>query len=276
MCGRYASSRTDADLRREFLIEAVVGEPLAASWNVAPSQPIRVVLTRPPRPADTGHTDTDAGLEPAERQLRTVHWGLVPSWAKDRAIGNRLVNARVETVTEKAVFKAAAARRRCLISADGFYEWEKRDGQARKTPQFLRDPGGAELAFAGLYDLWRDPNRDPDDPDRWWWSAVIITTRESDAFGRIHEGPGSSSRPTCAETGSTPASPTPVTSGPSSPPCPIPASTPSRSSLPSTAVKTNTADLFLAALPSAERKGVPLDAYRSEHHLVVVLGPNGV
>ena len=89
MCGRYVSSRTDADLCREFLVEAVVGEPLAPSWNVAPSQPIRAVLNRPPRPASTGHTNTgtDADPEPAERQLRTVHWGLVPSWAKDRAIG---------------------------------------------------------------------------------------------------------------------------------------------------------------------------------------------
>lgn len=186
MCGRYASSSTDADLRREFFVDTVVGEPLAA-WNVAPSQPIRAVVTRPPRPADTGHADVDAELEPAERQLGTVHWGLVPSWAKDRSIGNRLVNARVETVTEKPAFAAAAARRRCLIPADGYYEWEHRDGQIRKVPHFLRDPDGRELAFAGLYELWRDPERSPEDPDRWWWSAVIITTQASDALKRIHD-----------------------------------------------------------------------------------------
>ncbi len=106
VCGRYASSSTDADLRRDFFINTVVGEPLAASWNVAPAQPTRAVLTRPARPVGPGHGDTAAELEPAQRQLRTLHQGVVPSWAKDRRIGNRLVNARVETITEKPAFQA--------------------------------------------------------------------------------------------------------------------------------------------------------------------------
>jgi putative SOS response-associated peptidase YedK len=101
-------------------------------------------------------------------------------------IGNRLINARVETITEKPAFKAAA-RRRCLIPADGYYEWEKRAGQRTKVPYFLRDPDGQTLAFAGLYELWPDPTKPRDDPDRWLWSAVILTTRATDELGRIHD-----------------------------------------------------------------------------------------
>lgn len=115
-----------------------------------------------------------------------MHWGLVPSWATDRSVGNRLVNARVETITEKAAFKTAAAHRRCLIPADGYYEWERRDGLARKVPPSSATVG-AGLAFAGLFELWRNPARSPEDPGRWWWSAVVITTQAPDALGRIHD-----------------------------------------------------------------------------------------
>jgi putative SOS response-associated peptidase YedK len=107
-----------------------------------------VVLERVPRGADAEHTT-------AGRMLRSARWGLVPSWAKDGKIGNRLINARSETITEKPAFKtAAAARRRCLVPAAGYYEWEKADG--RKVPYFLHRDHDL-LAFAGLYELWPDP-----------------------------------------------------------------------------------------------------------------------
>jgi putative SOS response-associated peptidase YedK len=109
----------------------------------------------------------------------------LPSWAKDVKLGARLINARSETLTEKPAFRAAAARRRCLVPATGYFEWEKVDG--RKVPQFLFRPDEAQLAFAGLYELWPDPERAEDDPDRWVWSYTIITRSAPDAVGHIHD-----------------------------------------------------------------------------------------
>src|SRR3954470_10825910 len=129
MCGRYANSSTNAGLYGEFGIDpdtAITEDDLAPSWNIAPTDPVRVVLERRPRGDDEG--------QPV-RQLRTVRWGLVPSWSKDRKGAARLINARQETVTEKRAFKTAAARRRCLLPANGYYEWQKTpDG---KIPYFL-------------------------------------------------------------------------------------------------------------------------------------------
>jgi len=154
MCGRFASTQTDADLVWAFRVEEVVGEQLAPSYNVAPTQPVRAVLERTPR---------EEPEAPPIRQIRTARWGLIPSWAKDRKIGSRLINARAETITEKPSFKAAASRRRCIVPANGYFEWERRDGA--KVPHYLH--GGGVLGMAGLYELWPDPEREPDDPQRW-------------------------------------------------------------------------------------------------------------
>ena len=177
MCGRYARSRPDPELVDVFGVGEVVGDPLPASFNIAPTQDARVVLERVP------HEEPKAQ---AVRQLRTLRWGLVPAWAKDVKIGNRMINARVETVTEKPAFKRAAAKRRLLVPADGYYEWEKREGGA-KVPHFLHDADGQVLAFAGLYELWPDPAKDEDDPDRWLWTFTVLTTQATDALGHIHE-----------------------------------------------------------------------------------------
>jgi putative SOS response-associated peptidase YedK len=96
-----------------------------------------------------------------------------------------MINARIETVTEKPAFKAAAARRRCLVPALGYYEWQKTDGG--KVPHFLHDPDGRLLAMAGLYELWRDPALPDDDPDRWLWTCTIITQQATDLLGQIHD-----------------------------------------------------------------------------------------
>jgi putative SOS response-associated peptidase YedK len=156
----------------------VVGEEPEPSWNVAPTQLARVVLERVPRGVDDPEHAT------AERMLRSARWGLVPSWAKDVKIGNRLINARGETITEKSAFKAAAARRRCLVPAAGYYEWEKVDG--RKVPYFLHRDHDV-LAFAGLYELWPDPERAEDDSDRWLFSYTILTHPAPDAVGHVHD-----------------------------------------------------------------------------------------
>ncbi|MBY6412216.1 SOS response-associated peptidase [Rhodococcus sp. BP-252] len=185
MCGRYASTQTDSDLRAVFDIAETVGDELPPAYNVAPTQTVRTVLERAPK--DEPEAD-------AVRQLRSVRWGLIPSWAKDAKIGSRLINARSETITEKPSFKKAAARRRCIVPADGYYEWEKRDGQ--KVPYFLhaeadgRSAGSTParvLAMAGLYELWRDPAKPEDDPDRWLWSVTVLTSPAADALGHIHD-----------------------------------------------------------------------------------------
>lgn len=177
MCGRYVNSATTEDLLEEFDIQVVVDEDLAPSWNVAPTDPVRAVLKRQPHEHEK---DT-----PAIRQLHTMRWGLVPSWSSDRKGAARMINARVETVTEKPAFKKAAGRRRCLLPAQGYYEWQQtEDG---KVPHFLHSPDGGLLAMAGLYELWRDPALAEDDPDRWLWTCTIITEQASDLLGEIHD-----------------------------------------------------------------------------------------
>jgi putative SOS response-associated peptidase YedK len=111
---------------------------------------------------------------------------LVPSWAKDPAIGSRMINARSETLTSKPSFKAAAARRRCLVSMDGYYEWMK-NPDGTKTRFFLHADDDGLLAAAGLYELWPDPGLEEDDPKKWLWTATIATTTATDALGHIHD-----------------------------------------------------------------------------------------
>lgn len=174
MCGRYASTQSDNDLRAVFDIAETIGEELPPAYNVAPTQTVRTILERAPK--DEPEAD-------AVRQLRSVRWGLIPSWSKDIKIGSRLINARSETITEKPAFKKAAARRRCIVPADGYYEWEKRDG--KKVPYFLHSSGVLEMA--GLYELWRDPSKFEEDPDRWVWSVTVLTAPAADALGHIHD-----------------------------------------------------------------------------------------
>ena len=174
MCGRFASTQTDDELLEVFGAYETVGEQLPPAYNVAPTDPVRTVLERVPR---------DEPEAAPVRQLRTARWGLIPYWAKERKIASKLINARMETITEKPAFKVAASRRRCLVPANGYYEWEQRDG--RKVPYFLHDDG--VLAMAGLYELWPDPQRDHDDPDRWVLSVTVLTTTASDALGHIHD-----------------------------------------------------------------------------------------
>jgi putative SOS response-associated peptidase YedK len=170
VCGRYVSVAADSDLVAEFDAEAVIGEPPAPSWNVAPTDQVRVVLQRASDPV---------------RSVRTVRWGLLPSWSRDRKGAAKMINARIETVTEKPAFRAAAARRRCLVPALGYYEWQKTDHG--KVAHFLHDPDGQLLAMAGLYELWADSALAEDDPNRWVWTCAVITQQATDALGEIHD-----------------------------------------------------------------------------------------
>ncbi len=169
MCGRFVSARKRLELLEEF---AATRDAVAADrepdYNVAPTKRIYTVLE---------HKD--------ERELRLVRWGLVPSWAKDTAGGARMINARSETVAVKPAFRAAFAKRRCLIPADGYYEWIT-EGKAKKPFYIYRTDGGI-LAFAGIYELWRNSLVPEDHEDAWYWSASIITTQAADEIGRIHD-----------------------------------------------------------------------------------------
>jgi putative SOS response-associated peptidase YedK len=194
MCGRYASARKRQDLLEEFRIDRDrVADDLEPDYNVAPTKRVYAVLSRGERgTAAPSGQDGRSGPDPASdvaRELRVVRWGLVPFWAKDPAIGSRLINARAETVDSKPSFRSAFAKRRCLLPADGFYEWLKveQDGKTRKQPYYIHRADGRELAFAGLYELWRDKSVPDDDPHAWLWTSVIITTTAPDEAGRIHD-----------------------------------------------------------------------------------------
>ncbi len=185
MCGRYASSRKPEDLVEEFEIDKVeVAETLVPDYNVAPTKQVYAVVQRPRSSEDkTG---------PSERQLRTLKWGLVPFWAKDPSIGSKLINARMETVHEKPAFRRPFASRRCLLPADGYYEWyateqKTKAGKPVKQPFFIRPADGGVLAMAGLYEIWRDPTREDDDPARFSWTCTVLTTTAEDAVGHIHD-----------------------------------------------------------------------------------------
>jgi putative SOS response-associated peptidase YedK len=181
MCGRYGASWGVDDLVEEFDVAAVdvpVEERLAPDWNVAPTKPVYAVINRRPR------DEPDA--EPS-RRLVTLQWGLVPFWAKDPKVGARMINARIETAAEKPAFREAFAKRRCLLPADGFYEWYTPEGTKAKQPFFIRRRGGGTLAMAGLYEFWRDPEAPRNEPSAWLRTCTILTTTATDAVGHIHD-----------------------------------------------------------------------------------------
>jgi putative SOS response-associated peptidase YedK len=170
MCGRYAQSFSADDLEDYFEIDEVAGPLPPPDYNIAPTDPIVAVLERP----------RDAGLR---RLLVPVRWGLVPSWSKDASGAARLINARVETVAEKPAFRKAFASRRCLLPADGYYEWYPvtREGRPAKQPYFIRPEDGSPFVMAGLYEFWKAPD------GTWLTTATVITTSATDDVGHLHD-----------------------------------------------------------------------------------------
>ncbi len=163
MCGRFTLTATPDDVAREFgLAELPL---LAPRFNIAPSQEIATISSDP---------------EHARRVLVLRRWGLIPSWAKDPKIGNRMINARVETLAEKPAFRAALRKRRCLVPADGFYEWAARPGGA-KQPHHIAMPGRRCFAIAGLWESWRDP------AGASVVSCTLITTAAIPALRAVHD-----------------------------------------------------------------------------------------
>ncbi len=236
MCGRFVASRPISDIVDVFAVDDVeVPDELARPrWNIAPQAGVLAVTVRRPKPSpepvgsggDGGSTDGERPLgngseaEPHRRRLTSYRWGLVPSWAKDPGFGARAFNARAESLLDKSSFRAAVERRRCLIPADAFYEWEKAAGASSKAaggrarrarqPWCYRSPDGGPLALAGLWEAWKAPPGGAegaaspapmgpagalpgdDDPavtgwhDDWLLSCTIITTPANETVEPVH------------------------------------------------------------------------------------------
>ena len=169
MCGRFTLRTPLTVLSEQFLFDLGPHKlaDFAPRYNIAPTQPVPVVR----------HAPSSGAME-----LAMLHWGLVPSWAKDPKIAAKLINARCETAAEKSSFKTAFARRRCLILADGFYEW-KMDGK-RKIPHLFELPASRPFAFAGLWETWRGPDRSSPTPLE---SCTILTTAANSICSALHD-----------------------------------------------------------------------------------------
>ncbi len=165
VCGRYTSITPVVALARYFDIDEVVADDLGARYNVAPTDPVYAVARR------------GDGL-----RLGTLRWGLVPPWADDVKVGARMINARAESVIDKPAFRQAFAQRRCLLPADGFYEWQRDRAGATGQPWYVRHPDGEPLALAGLWETWRPRGGG----DGRVVSAAIVTTAANAALASIH------------------------------------------------------------------------------------------
>lgn len=218
MCGRYASFRQAQDLADAFARQGYIQDVLfadgteewAPAFNVAPTHDIRIIVDRPLTPAIAETLVTATGQEseallelgrqleahraPQEflddelvRQVRRARWGLVPSWAKDPSIGSKMINARSETIAEKPSFRKAFATRRCIVPADGYFEWTTMAGPPKsKTPHFITPADGSQFAFAGIYEFWK-PQAEPGVDSEWLVTASIITTAADGDLADIHE-----------------------------------------------------------------------------------------
>jgi putative SOS response-associated peptidase YedK len=162
-------------------------------YNVAPTQTVPVVVERLRTEEPTHQPDDEEPAERAVRQLRGLTWGLVPSWSKERTGGARMINARAETLLEKPAYSRPALARRCLVPADGWYEWQgsptatDAKGKPRKQPFFMAPAADEPLAFAGIYEFWRDRDVHPDDPQAWLITFAIVTTAAEPGLDVIHD-----------------------------------------------------------------------------------------
>jgi putative SOS response-associated peptidase YedK len=164
MCGRFTLTVDPDELLKAFAGITLPAEgSLTPRYNIAPTQTVAVVPNN------------------GRNTIEFFRWGLIPSWAKDPAIGNRMINARAETLAEKPAFRSAFKNRRCLIPADGFYEWRKDPGGKSKTPMYVRLKSGEPFAFAGLWEAWRSPD------DETILSCTIITTTPNALVEKIHD-----------------------------------------------------------------------------------------
>jgi len=180
MCGRFAVASSPSLLAERLGVDEVRIDDAEPDYNVAPRAQVMIVRQREDR-----------------RILSRVRWGLVPSWAKDPKMGDRMINARAEQVADKPAFRTAFTKRRCLVPADGFYEWQvvappsTPKGRPKKQPVFVHRRDGEPMAFAGLWEVWKVPDEFTDVPDGvdegWLRSCAIVTTRPNDLLAPVHD-----------------------------------------------------------------------------------------
>ncbi|AFY30697.1 SOS response-associated peptidase [Calothrix sp. PCC 7507] len=162
MCGRFTLKQPAASIAQAFHVDSV--PDLTPQYNIAPTQMVITVLHH---------------VESNKREFQQLRWGLIPSWAKDVAIASKLINARSETVAEKPSFRAAFRRRRCLVVADGFYEWQRQPG--KKQPFYFSLQDGQPFGFAGLWERWQSPSGEE------ITSCTILTTTANELLQPIHD-----------------------------------------------------------------------------------------
>ena len=167
MCGRFTSTTPADQVAEHFGVEETAVGERAPRWNVAPTDPVLAVVERD-----------------GTRRMGEMRWGLVPFWAKDPSVGSRMINARAETIATTSAYSRPFERRRCIVPADGFYEWQARPDRKAKQPFHIRRVDGEPLAFAALWDSWR-PQRGSDEGRL--VSTVIITTSANDVLRPIHD-----------------------------------------------------------------------------------------
>ena len=167
MCGRFTSTTPAEDLARWFSVDETLVEPPPPRWNIAPTDTVLGIVERDGR-----------------RTMGAFRWGLVPFWAKEPSVGSRMINARAETVRTTSAYARPFERRRCIVPADGFYEWQPRPDRKAKQPFHLRRPGGEPIAIAALWDSWR-PVRGSDEGRV--VSCALITTGANAVLGPIHD-----------------------------------------------------------------------------------------
>ncbi|MXZ31459.1 MAG: SOS response-associated peptidase [Acidimicrobiia bacterium] len=163
MCGRFVSAAPVEDVAAYFGAELEAGVHVVPSYNVAPTNDVHAVLVAEGR-----------------RRLAALRWGLIPPWAPDAKIGNRMINARSETVAESKAYRRPFRARRCIIPADGFYEWVSVPGEQHRQPVYIHRSDGEPLAFAGLWERWQRPDGEP------LRSATIITGPANDRIAEVH------------------------------------------------------------------------------------------
>jgi len=163
MCGRFSLTQPAKSIAEFF--KTLKFEDVEPRYNIAPAQPVLTVMTDP---------------ESKKRIVRPMHWGLIPFWAKDKKIGYKLINARIETAAEKPSFRAAFKYRRCLVPADGFYEWKKLEGKG-KQPYYFQIQDGALFGFAGLWEHWSGPGGEEIE------SCTLLTRAANETMAPVHD-----------------------------------------------------------------------------------------
>ncbi len=181
MCGRFVVARTVGEIQTIFEVDEIIGDVPGISYNVAPTQQIVMIVDRSFEKDENG-----APLGELSREIHSARWGLVPRWSKGPAEGAPLINGRIESLLEKPSFKDSVVRRRCVIPASGYYEWQvAADGT--KQPFYINAGTDGMFALAGLYEWWADPSKAAGDPTRWLLSATTLTKASCPDLAHIHD-----------------------------------------------------------------------------------------